>query len=385
LADTHKTEALVNIHEYQAKALLRQHGVPVLAGEVAVTVDEVVDRATGIGFPVAIKAQVLTGGRGKAGGIKLAKNAEETRHHATAILGMEIKGHTVKTVLVEKAGSIDKELYLGFVMDREQKKHLLMASTEGGVEIEVVAERTPEKLIKRYIDPMLGMQLYLAKEVAYRLDGRPEVAKKLADVIQKLWQVYVKVDSTLTEINPLVITPDGEVIALDAKINLDDNGLYRHPELEALRDTSSESEDVIKARQMGLSYVPLSGEIACVVNGAGLAMTTMDVIKHYGGDPANFLDIGGSSDPAKVEIAMRIILATPHAKAILFNIFGGITRCDDVANGLVTVLDRVKLTLPLVVRLTGTNQEEGRRILATRGIECLSDMDEAVKRAVHAA
>jgi succinyl-CoA synthetase beta subunit len=375
----------VNIHEYQAKALLRQNGVPILAGEIAVTPEEVVNVATGIGFPVAIKAQVLTGGRGKAGGIKLAKNAEEARHYAGNILGMEIKGHTVKTVLVEKAGSIDRELYLGYVMDREQKKHLLMASTEGGVEIEVVAERTPEKLVKRYIDPMLGMQPYLAREVAYRLDDRPEVAKKLADVIAKLWQVYARVDSTLAEINPLVITPDGEVIALDAKLNLDDNGLYRHPELEALRDTTGESEDVIKARQMGLSYVPLSGEIACVVNGAGLAMTTMDVIKHYGGEPANFLDIGGSSDPAKVEVAMRIILATPHAKAILFNIFGGITRCDDVAQGLVTVLDKVKLTLSLVVRLTGTNQEEGRKILAAKGIECLSDMDEAVKRAVHAA
>ncbi len=375
----------MNIHEYQAKALLRQHGVPILAGEIAITPEEVVNVATGIGFPVAIKAQVLTGGRGKAGGIKLAKDAGEARHHASAILGMEIKGHTVKTVLVEKAGAIAREIYLGFVMDREQKKHLLMASTEGGVEIEVVAERTPEKLIKRYIDPMLGMQPYLAKEVAYRLESRPEVAKKLADVIQKLWQVYVKVDSTLAEINPLVITPDGEVIALDAKINLDDNGLYRHQELEALRDTTGESEDVVKARQMGLSYVPLAGEIACVVNGAGLAMTTMDVIKHYGGEPANFLDIGGSSDPAKVEVAMRIILATPHAKAILFNIFGGITRCDDVARGLVIVLDKVKLTLPLVVRLTGTNQEEGRKILAERGIECLSDMDEAVKRAVHAA
>lgn len=375
----------MNIHEYQAKALLRQNGVPILTGEIAVTPEDVVNVATGIGFPVAIKAQVLTGGRGKAGGIKLAKDAGEAHSHASAILGMEIKGHTVKTVLVEKAGAIDREIYLGFVMDREQKKHLLMASTEGGVEIEVVAERTPEKLIKRWLDPMLGMQPYLAKEVAYRLDGRPEVAKKLADVIQKLWQVYVKVDSTLAEINPLVITPEGEVIALDAKINLDDNGLYRHPELEALRDTTGESEDVIKARQMGLSYVPLTGEIACVVNGAGLAMTTMDVIKHYGGDPANFLDIGGSSDPAKVEVAMRIILATPHANAILFNIFGGITRCDDVAQGLVSVLDRVKLTLPLVVRLTGTNQEEGRRILAAKGIECLSDMDEAVKRAVHAA
>lgn len=375
----------MNIHEYQAKSLLREQGIPVLPGETATTKEEVVAIANRIGYPVAIKSQVLTGGRGKAGGIKLAKNAEEALTHAGNILGMDIKGHTVRVVLVEKAGSIARELYLGFVMDREEKKHLLMASTEGGVEIEVVADKTPEKLIKRYVDPMLGMQPHLAREVAYRLDERPEVAKKLADVIMKLWQVYTRVDSTLTEINPLVITPEGDIIALDAKVNLDDNGLYRHPELEQMRDTTGESEDVQKARELGLSYVPLSGSIACVVNGAGLAMTTMDVIKHYGGDPANFLDIGGSSDPVKVEIAMRIILATPHAKSILFNIFGGITRCDDVARGLLTVLDKVKLTLPLVVRLTGTNEEEGRRLLAERGIECLSSMDEAVKKAVAAA
>jgi len=373
----------MKIHEYQAKEIFQEFGIRTPRGRVATTPAEAEAVAAEVGRPVAVKAQVHVGGRGKAGGIKVARTPAEAREAADKILGMDIKGLTVEKVLVEEASVIAKEYYLGFVNDRGAKAVTLMASSEGGVEIEEVARTKPEAIVKVTMDPCLGLHPYQAFLVGKRLTGNAKKARVVADVLDKIYKAFVAYNCSLAEINPFVETEDGEFIALDAKINIDDNALHYYPQLAEGRDDLHATE--LRAKAAGLSYVPMTGNVACIVNGAGLAMTTMDLIKLYGGEPANFLDVGGSSAPEKILTAMDIIMSSPGVKAVLVNIFGGITRCDDVATGLVAALQKQPLDVPLVVRLTGTNEEEARAILKKAGIEAGSDMDEAVKAAVAAA
>ncbi len=379
----------MKIHEYQAKEVLRRHGVRVPRGEVAATPEDAERIARELGGKVVVKAQVLAGGRGKGGGIKLAATAIEARSAAQCILGMNLVtaqtgGASVKVrkVLVEEAVDIARELYLGIVVDRSCARPVVMASTEGGMEIEEVAARSPEKILKEWADPLLGLRPYQARSLTFRLGVRPEVRGNLTKFMLGLADVFLKNDCSLAEINPLVVTSSGETIALDAKMSIDESALPFHPKFESMRDLQEENPFELKARESGLSYVKLDGNIGCVVNGAGLAMATMDLVKHYGGEPANFLDIGGSSSPEKVTRAMEIILADPNVRAILFNIFGGITRCDDVANGLVQALEAMEVEVPVVVRLTGTNEEAAHRILRDVGLKVGTSMDEAVKKAV---
>ncbi|MGB5106763.1 MAG: ADP-forming succinate--CoA ligase subunit beta [Candidatus Zixiibacteriota bacterium] len=375
----------MKIHEYQAKEIFATFGIPVPRGKMATTAEEARTIATDYGRPVMIKAQVHVGGRGKAGGIKYAKDADEAFANAEKILGMDIKGLTVRRVLVTEASDIAHEVYCGIIIDRAAKKPVIMVSAEGGIDIEEVAAKTPEKIHKLHVDPILGIQGYQARELAYKVYSDPNTANQAAKIIQKLYRCFMESDCTLAEINPLVTTPSGEVIALDAKINIDDNSLYRHKDFEGLRDVAPAEEAENEAREMGLSFVGLHGNIGCVVNGAGLAMATMDLVKHYGGEPANFLDIGGSSNPDKVVTAMRIILRDPNVKAILFNIFGGITRCDDVATGIVKAVAEFKPKVPIVVRLTGTNEEQARVILAQSNLPAADTMDGVVMKAIELA
>ncbi len=376
----------MNIHEYQAREIFRAHGIPVPGGEVASTPEEVEAVAARLGGPVVIKAQVHAGGRGKAGGVKLASSPKEAREKATAILGMEIKGLKVQKVLVAPAQDIAHEYYLGGVLDRQEGLPLLMVSREGGIDIEEVARTKPAAIHRRHFDPVGGLHGFEARGLAYAIESDPKTAGQIAAILQKLARAFVAVDASLAEINPLILTRGGDVVALDAKINLDDNALFRHPELAALRDLSAELPEEDVARKQGLSYIKLDGNIGCVVNGAGLAMATMDLVKHSGGMPANFLDIGGSSDPEKVVTAIRIITADRNVRSILFNIFGGITRCDDVAKGLKEAVTRTGVKLPIVIRLTGTNEAEAREILkGTPGLTSAESMDEAVRLAVELA
>ncbi len=375
----------MKIHEYQARTILRGRGVPVPRFEVVEDPAEARRVAEEIGGMVVVKAQVHVGGRGKAGGVKLANTPEEAEQHARNILGMDIKGLTVRKVMVSQAVDIEREYYVGIVVDRASKRPVYMVSSEGGVDIESVAAETPEKIFKLAIDPVQGLTVAEAAELASHLDDRVEVVGQVASVITKLYNAFVQTDSSLAEINPLVVAPDGRVWAVDAKMNIDDNALFRHPDIAAMRDSSGESDELRKAREMGLSFVKLDGNVGCVVNGAGLAMTTMDLIKYYGGEPANFLDIGGSSSPEKVMTAFDIITSDPNVRVILLNIFGGITRCDDVAEGLIEALEARPLSLPLVVRLTGTNEHRARQILAEHGMESAQTMDEAVEKAVATA
>ena len=375
----------MKIHEYQAKEIFATFGIPVPKGKMATTPDEARAIATEYGRPVMVKAQVHVGGRGKAGGIKYSANADEAFANAEKILGMDIKGLTVRRVLVTEASDIAHEVYCGIIIDRAAKKPVIMVSAEGGIDIEEVAAKTPEKIHKLHVDPILGIQGYQARELAYKVYSDPNTANQAAKIIQKLYRCFMESDCTLAEINPLVTTPSGEVIALDAKINIDDNALYRHKDFEGLRDVAPAEVSENEAREMGLSFVGLHGNIGCVVNGAGLAMATMDLVKHYGGEPANFLDIGGSSNPDKVVTAMRIILRDPNVKAILFNIFGGITRCDDVANGIVKAVAEFKPRVPIVVRLTGTNEEQARVILANSNLPAADTMDGVVMKAIELA
>ena len=373
----------MNIHEYQAKEILRAEGVPIPPGEVATTPDEVEAIAKKIGGMVVVKAQVHTGGRGKAGGVKLAKTPAEAREVANKILGMKINGLTVYRVLVTSAADIASEAYVGIILDRATKKPVFMVSPAGGIDIEEVAAKTPEKILKLPIDTRYGLQPYQASELGFFLF--PDDVKKVraaARIMQQLYTAFMKSDASLAEINPLVVTPAGEVLALDAKISVDDNALERHPDLATLRDETAEAPSEVDARNANLTFIKLDGDVGCVVNGAGLAMATMDLVKYYGGDPANFLDIGGSSNPEKVVNALRIITADPSVKVILFNIFGGITRTDDVANGIVTATKANPLTIPIVIRLTGTNEEIAMKILQDNGFSASSDMDEAVEKAV---
>jgi succinyl-CoA synthetase beta subunit len=372
----------VNIHEYQAKEILRAEGVPIPPGEVATTPDEVEAIAKKIGGTVVVKAQVHTGGRGKAGGVKLAKSPAEAREVASKILGMKINGLTVYKVLVTSAADIASEAYVGIILDRATKKPVFMVSPAGGIDIEEVAAKTPDKILKLPIDTRYGLQPYQASELGFFLFDDVKKVRAAAKIMGQLYNAFMKSDASLAEINPLVVTPAGDVLALDAKISVDDNALDRHTDLAALRDETAEAPSEVEARNANLTFIKLDGDVGCVVNGAGLAMATMDLVKYYGGEPANFLDIGGSSNPEKVVNALRIITEDPSVKVILFNIFGGITRTDDVANGIVTATKSSPLTVPIVIRLTGTNEEIAMKILQENGFTASSDMDEAVEKAV---
>jgi succinyl-CoA synthetase beta subunit len=373
----------MNIHEYQAKEVFAAHGIPITPQRVADTADAAVKAGTELGFPVVVKAQVHTGGRGKAGGVKLAKDAGELATHAGAILGMDIKGHTVRHLLVSPAANIEREFYAGVVMDRNRGCPVLMLSAEGGVDIEEVAATSPEKILTHPL-PGLRLEPFEARELAFAVEKRGKVALGIASILVKLVETYVARDASLVEINPLSVLSDGSVVALDAKFVADDNGLFRQEQLASYRDVDEEGHEENFARENDLSYIGLDGAIGCLVNGAGLAMSTMDVVSHFGGTPANFLDIGGSSRPEKVMAAMEILGRDPNVKVILINIFGGITRCDDVAKGLVQALEARPSSHPMVIRLTGTNEEAGRRILseALPDVTTASTMDEAVKAAV---
>ncbi len=375
----------MNIHEYQAKELLVAHGVPVPMGEVATTPEEAEAITRRLGGMVVIKAQVHAGGRGKAGGVKLAKSPEDAREKAGQILGMQIKGLTVEKVLIAPAEDIASEAYVGLILDRASKAVVWMVSSAGGIDIEEVAATEPEKITKLAVDPRYGFLPHQAALLASKLYTDPKQVRATAKILQQLYAAFMDAGASLAEINPLITTPAGDVKAIDAKFNIDDNELFRRPAIEALRDESSEDPAEVQAREANLTFIKLDGDVGCVVNGAGLAMATMDLVKYYGGEPANFLDIGGSSNPEKVVNAMKIITSDPNVKVILFNIFGGITRTDDVANGIVTALGQIDLKVPIVIRLTGTNEEIAVKILAEAGFTALTDMDEAVKTAVELA
>jgi len=372
----------VNLHEYQAREILKRAGIPMPEGAVASTPAEVKAIAQQLGGTVVVKAQVHAGGRGKAGGVKLAKTPSEAEQVASKILGMQIKGLTVEKVLVVPAAEIASESYVGFIVDRATQRPVLMVSAAGGVDIEEVAAKTPEKIHRLAVDPRYGLLPHQAQGLAFHLYKDVKQVRQAAELMRRLYDVVYAVGASLAEINPLVTTPAGSVQALDAKIVVDDNELDRHPDIAALRDASSEAPSEVQARQAGLTFIKLDGSVGCCVNGAGLAMATMDLVKYYGGEPANFLDIGGSSNPQKVVNALKIITSDPSVKAILFNIFGGITRCDDVANGIVQATSAFPLKVPMVIRLTGTNEKEAMAILTKAGYSAGTDMDDAVKAAV---
>ncbi|MGI8617728.1 MAG: ADP-forming succinate--CoA ligase subunit beta [Gemmatimonadaceae bacterium] len=375
----------MNIHEYQAKEIFRSHGIPIPEGDIATTPEQAEALARKYGGTVVVKAQVHAGGRGKAGGVKLAKNPKEARDTAEKILALTIKNLPVEKVLVTPAADIATEAYVGVIIDRASKRATFMVSPAGGIDIEEVAAKTPEKLRKLAVDPRYGLQPYEAMELGFFLYDDVKQVRAAAKIMQQLYAAFVASGASLAEINPLVTTPDGAVLALDAKMVIDDNELDRKPELAALRDESAEAPSEVEARNANLTFIKLDGNVGCIVNGAGLAMATMDLVKYYGGEPANFLDIGGSSNPEKVVAALKIITADPSVKAILFNIFGGITRTDDVANGIVTATKKNPLKVPIVIRLTGTNEEIAVKILEENGFTALTDMDEAVQRAVQLA
>ncbi len=375
----------MKLHEYQSKQIFARYGIPIPKGRVAATAEEAKNIAEELGSRVVIKSQVLVGGRGKAGGIRLAKSPEEAEELAAQVLAMEIKGLPVRKVLVDEAAQIEKEIYLGITNDRTARKPVMMASSAGGVDIEEVARTEPEKIIKVHIDPLLGLRDYQARDIAVGIDLPREHWKAFGQIAHGLWKAYVECDATLAEINPLVITADNRLLALDGKMVLDDNALFRHPDLADLRDLDVEDPYEIEARKYGLSYIKLNGNIGCMVNGAGLAMTTMDIIKLFGGEPANFLDIGGGAGSDKVAAALRIILSDPNVQTVLINIFGGITRCDEVARGIITALQEVKPTVPMVIRLVGTNAQEARQILAEANLITAETLVEAAKKAVATA
>ncbi len=373
----------MKIHEYQGKELFRRYGIHTQAGEVASTPEEASQIAQKFGRMVVVKAQVHAGGRGKAGGVKLAKNPQEAAQKASAILGMDIKGSTVKKVLIADAVDIAREVYLAIILDRSARGILFMASAEGGMEIEELAKTAPEK-IHRFHALNRNFPEAAAARVAPLLFG-PEHANTVMQIMRNLFRLFIELDCSLVEINPLVLTPGGEVIAVDGKVNFDDNALFRHPDVEAMRDLAEENANEIDAKARGLSYVELEGDIGCMVNGAGLAMATMDMIKLFGGRPANFLDVGGSSNPDKVVHAFRIILSRPGIKAVLINIFGGITRCDDIAKGILEAFKRMQIDVPVVVRLTGTNAEEGLALLKGSALIPAATFADAVKKVIEAA
>ena len=372
----------MKLHEYQSKKIFSRYGIPIPKGRVASTSSEARQIAEELGGRVVIKSQVLVGGRGKAGGIRVAKTANEAEDLATQILGMEIKGLAVRKVLVDEAANIDKEIYLGITNDRSSRRPVIMASAAGGVEIEEVARTDPEKIIKIHIDPLLGLRDYQARDIAVGIDLPKEYWRQFTEICRGLWRTYLECDATLAEINPLVILKEKQLMALDGKMLVDDNALFRHPDLAEMRDVDEEAAVETEARKYGLSFIKLDGQIGCMVNGAGLAMATMDIVKLFEGQPANFLDIGGGAGADKVAAALRIILSDKNVKAILFNIFGGITRCDEVARGILTALSEVKPKIPMVVRLVGTNAEEGRRLLADANMITAETLVDAAQKAV---
>ncbi|MED1090615.1 ADP-forming succinate--CoA ligase subunit beta [Bacillus paramycoides] len=370
----------MNIHEYQGKAVLRSYGVSVPNGKVAFTVEEAVEAAEELGTDVCVvKAQIHAGGRGKAGGVKVAKNLEEVRTYAESILGTTLvthqtgpEGKEVKRLLIEEGCDIKKEYYVGLVLDRATSQVVLMASEEGGTEIEEVAEKTPEKIFKEYIDPAVGLQGFQARRIAFNINIPKELVGQAVKFMMGLYSAFIEKDCSIAEINPLVTTGDGKVMALDAKLNFDSNALYRHKDILELRDLDEEDSKEIEASKYDLNYIPLDGNIGCMVNGAGLAMATMDIIKHYHGDPANFLDVGGGATAEKVTEAFKIILSDKNVKGIFVNIFGGIMKCDVIAEGVIEATKQVGLELPLVVRLEGTNVELGKKILNESGLNIVA-------------
>ena len=370
----------MNIHEYQGKAVLKQYGVIVPEGKVAFSVDEAVEAAKALGTPVVVvKAQIHAGGRGKAGGVKVAKNLDEVRAYASEILGKVLvthqtgpEGKEVKRLLIEQGCDIKKEYYIGVVVDRGTGRVVMMASEEGGTEIEEVAEHSPEKIFKEVVDPAVGLQAFQARKLAYAINIPNELVNKAAKFMLSLYKAFVDKDCSIAEINPLVVTGDGDVMALDAKLNFDSNALYRHKDIVELRDLEEEDEKEIQASKFDLSYIALDGNIGCMVNGAGLAMATMDIIKYYGGDPANFLDVGGGATKEKVTEAFKIILSDEKVKGIFVNIFGGIMRCDVIADGVIAAAKELGLDRPLVVRLEGTNVELGKKMLNESGLNIVA-------------
>jgi len=372
----------MKLQEYQSKHIFAKYGILIPRGWVAATGTEAKHIAEELGGRVVIKSQVLVGGRGKAGGIRLAKSPREAEDVATSILRMHIKGFPVRKVLVDEAANIEKELYLGITNDRSAHKPVMMASSAGGVDIEEIAKQSPEKIARAYIDPLLGLRDYQARDIAVTIDLPRPFWRSFIDTAQGLWRVYSESDATLAEINPLVITTDSRLMALDGKIVLDDNSLFRQPDLAEMRDQDSEASAEREALKFGLSYIKLDGKIGCMVNGAGLAMATMDIIHLFGGEPANFLDIGGGAGAEKVSAAFRIILTDPNVMAVLINIFGGITRCDEVARGILAAMDDVKTSIPMVVRLVGTNAEEGLRLLSEANMITAETLAEAAQKSV---
>jgi succinyl-CoA synthetase beta subunit len=375
----------VDLLEYQGKQLFARHGLEVSPGRAVTTVDDALAAAAEVGYPVVVKAQVLIGGRGKAGGVKLAANADETREHASNILGMDIHGHTVRTLWIEHASEIATEYYASVLLDRSAKQPLVMFSVEGGVDIEEVAERAPEKLIRHHVDALEGLSREEAIQIATDGKADADVVAGVADALVALYEVWWLEDATLAEINPLIVTPDRKVKALDSKVSLDGNALYRHPENQGLSDLENEDPIERRAKEQGVQYVALDGDIGILGNGAGLVMSTLDVVAQAGGRPANFLDAGGGSDAAKVKQAVALILSNERVKAVLFNIFGGITRCDEVARGLIAAFEEIKPDVPFVVRLDGTNDKEGRELLreaALPNVHPAATMNEAAEKVV---
>lgn len=372
----------MKIHEYQAKEVLSRYKIPVTNEILCFTVSEVQAAANQLGFPVVIKAQVLIGGRGKAGGVKLVRNADEATVAAQKILGMDIKGYTVEKVLVAQGVSFVSEIYAGITIDRNTKSAIFMVSREGGVEIEEVAKDNPEAILKFTIDPDLGLAPFVARKIAFALFDDLKLVNQASDLFQKLYKVFIETDASLVEINPLVVTSDGKLLALDGKMTFDDNASFRQPFILSMNEPSEDEKKEIDAKEKGLTYIRLDGSIGCMVNGAGLAMATMDMIKLYGGEPANFLDIGGSSNPQKVIDAMNLILSDKNVKVVMINIFGGITRCDDVAKGLIAALEQIKIQIPIVIRLSGTNSKEGLEILKKANLPTVETMSEAAQKAI---
>jgi succinyl-CoA synthetase beta subunit len=375
----------MDLLEYQGKQLFARHGIPVPTGRHARTVDEAVDAAKEIGFPCVVKAQVKIGGRGKAGGIKVAQDADEAREHASAILGMDLRGFTVHEVWIEGASQIEAELYASIVFDRSAKRPLLMLSTRGGMDIEAVAEEDPDAIATLHVDPLLGFQDFHGRRLAYAAGVPGDLVRPIGAFLHRLYATFASEEATLLEVNPLIVTGDRELMALDAKVTLDDNALFRHPDNAQLRDPSAEDPQEQMAKERGLTYVSLDGDIGILGNGAGLVMSTLDVVAQYGGRPANFLDAGGGSKAEAITSAVEVILANARVKAVLFNIFGGITRCDEVANGLIEAFRQIEPSVPFVVRLDGTNDVEGRRILADAAlpnVHAATTMNEAAERVV---
>jgi succinyl-CoA synthetase beta subunit len=375
----------MDLLEYQGKQLFARHGLRVSDGQAVTTVEDAVTAANEVGYPVVVKAQVLIGGRGKAGGVKLAADEAEAREHATNILGMDIHGHTVRTLWIEHASDIATEYYASVLLDRSAKQPLVMFSVEGGVDIEEVAEQTPEKLIRHHVDPLRGLSREEAVQIATDGKADGDVVEGVADALVALYEVWLDEDASLAEINPLIVTPEREVKALDSKVSLDDNALYRHPENQELADKENEDPIERRAKEQGVQYVKLDGDIGILGNGAGLVMSTLDVVAQAGGKPANFLDAGGGSDAAKIKQAVELILANDAVNAVLFNIFGGITRCDEVAKGLIAAFADINPTVPFVVRLDGTNDVAGRELLqeaALPNVHAARTMNEAAEKVV---